>query len=115
MVANQFGKKSDASSLGVRNHVNRRRLLGLASTFVASTILPIALPRRAISQTLNALRPEPLTAIDILLDPDQTMVEKAIAANARLRQSFPKGVRFGRNAPAAHFNVAAVRQDARLG
>src|SRR5262249_52899381 len=34
---------------------------------------------------------EPLTAIDTLLDPDQTMVQKAIAANARLRQNFPKG------------------------
>lgn len=32
-----------------------------------------------------------LTAIDVLLDPDQTMVEKASAANARLRADFPDG------------------------
>src|SRR6202008_1074317 len=34
---------------------------------------------------------EPLTAIDILLDPDATMMGHAKAANARLRASFPKG------------------------
>ena len=54
-------------------------------------ILPIALPRSAMSQTPNASSSEPLTAIDILLDPDQTMVQKAIAANTRLRQSYPEG------------------------
>lgn len=31
------------------------------------------------------------TAIDVLLDPDETMVEKAVAANARLRENFPSG------------------------
>jgi hypothetical protein len=67
--------------------LSRRRLLGSASTIAASMVLASALPRTATSQT----SPEPLTAIDTLLDPDQTMVQKAIAANARLRQSFPKG------------------------
>jgi 2'-5' RNA ligase len=33
----------------------------------------------------------PVTAIDIALEPDATMVQHAIAANARLRKSFPKG------------------------
>jgi hypothetical protein len=33
----------------------------------------------------------PVTAIDILLEPDATMMKNAAAANARLRQSFPKG------------------------
>src|SRR5262245_20704932 len=32
-----------------------------------------------------------VTAIDILLDPDATMVKHAEAANARLRKEFPKG------------------------
>jgi hypothetical protein len=32
-----------------------------------------------------------VTAIDILLDPDSTMLAHAQAANARLRQAFPKG------------------------
>jgi hypothetical protein len=34
---------------------------------------------------------QPLTAIDILLEPDATMLKNAEAANARLRTSFPKG------------------------
>jgi hypothetical protein len=33
----------------------------------------------------------PVTAIDIALEPDATMVQHAMAANARLRKSFPKG------------------------
>jgi|RhiMetdeSRZDD1v2_1073273.scaffolds.fasta_scaffold04588_10 hypothetical protein len=69
------------------NGLSRRRLLGSASTIAASMVLAGALPRSATSRTSA----EPLTAIDTLLDPDQTMVERAIAANARLRQSFPKG------------------------
>jgi hypothetical protein len=32
-----------------------------------------------------------VTAIDILLEPDATMLKNAAAANARLRESFPKG------------------------
>ena len=35
--------------------------------------------------------PGAVTAIGIVLDPDQTMVEKATAVNARLRVSFPAG------------------------
>ncbi len=35
--------------------------------------------------------PNPATAIDILLDPDATMIERAKAANARLLKVFPKG------------------------
>jgi 2'-5' RNA ligase len=33
----------------------------------------------------------PVTAIDIALEPDATMVQRAMAANARLLESFPKG------------------------
>jgi 2'-5' RNA ligase len=33
----------------------------------------------------------PVTAIDIALEPDATMIQHAMAANARLRKSFPKG------------------------
>ena len=33
----------------------------------------------------------PVTAIDILLEPDATMIKNAEAANARLRKSFPGG------------------------
>ncbi len=90
MVANRSDKTSDASP-EEWSTFNRRRLLSFASTFAASMILPVALPRSARSQTPKASPPGPLTAIDTLLDPDQTMVQKAIAANARLRQSFPEG------------------------
>ena len=33
----------------------------------------------------------PVTAIDIALEPDATMIQHAEAANARLREVFPKG------------------------
>ncbi|HEX2843602.1 hypothetical protein [Hyphomicrobium sp.] len=39
---------------------------------------------------------EPVTAIDILLEPDATMVEHAKAANARLLKEFPKGFALGK-------------------
>lgn len=91
MVANRSGKESVASSSGGHNDLSRRLLLGSVSTFAASMMLPIAWPLDAMSQTKSTSSPEPLTAIDTLLDPDQTMVQKAIAANKRLRQSFPKG------------------------
>jgi hypothetical protein len=38
-----------------------------------------------------AAQENPVTAIDIALEPDATMVEHAMAANARLLKSFPKG------------------------
>lgn len=76
--------KNDHSS----SDLSRRRLLGSASAIAASMVLAGALPRSAAAARTS---PEPIAAIDTLLDPDQTMVQKAIAANARLRQSFPKG------------------------
>src|SRR5580700_4134875 len=38
-----------------------------------------------------AAQENPVTAIDIALEPDATMVQHAMDANARLRKSFPKG------------------------
>jgi len=38
-----------------------------------------------------AAQQNPVTAIDIALEPDATMIEHATAANARLLKSFPKG------------------------
>src|SRR5262245_26051898 len=43
-----------------------------------------------MSQSLDA-KAAPVTAIDVLLDPDATMMKNAQAANARLRKSFPAG------------------------
>jgi hypothetical protein len=46
-----------------------------------------------------------IIAIDILLDPDATMVKKAKALNARLRENYPKGFELGAlHAP--HISVA---------
>jgi 2'-5' RNA ligase superfamily len=38
-----------------------------------------------------AAQQNPVTAIDIALEPDATMIQHAMAANARLLKSFPKG------------------------
>jgi len=51
-----------------------------------------------VSAPANAQTPtagEQVTAIDILLEPDATMVTHAKAANERLRASFPKGFALG--------------------
>jgi hypothetical protein len=42
-------------------------------------------------QSVRADEPNPLTAIDIVLEPDATMVRHAEAANQRLLQDYPKG------------------------
>jgi 2'-5' RNA ligase len=39
----------------------------------------------------SAARQNPVTAIDIALEPDATMMQHAMAANARLLKSFPRG------------------------
>ena len=39
----------------------------------------------------KAAEPDAVTAIDILLEPDATMVKQAKAANERLRKDYPKG------------------------
>ena len=49
--------------------------LGLALTFAQGSVA----------------QQNPVTAIDIALEPDATMVQHAMTANARLRKSFPKG------------------------
>jgi hypothetical protein len=45
---------------------------------------------------LRAEGPNPVTAIDILLEPDATMVRHAEAANERLLKVFPKGFALGK-------------------
>jgi len=46
----------------------------------------------AVAVVQGAIAPQnPVTPIDIALEPDATMVQHAMAANARLRKSFPKG------------------------
>src|SRR5271168_3957741 len=47
--------------------------------------LAVAVVQGAVAQQ------NPVTAIDIALEPDATMIQRAMAANARLLKSFPKG------------------------
>ena len=48
------------------------------------------------ARPLTADEPNPVTAIDILLEPDATMVQHARAANERLLKEFPKGFALGK-------------------
>ena len=48
------------------------------------------------AQPVGADEPDAVTAIDILLEPDATMVEHAEAANERLLKGFPKGFALGK-------------------
>jgi hypothetical protein len=51
----------------------------------------------------------PVTAIDIALEPDATMIQHAEAANARFTQGLPEGLLSGCDAPSTHLNATAVR------
>jgi hypothetical protein len=59
---------------------------------------------KAGAQQSSAAKQNDVTAIDILLDPDATMIQHATAANARLLQNFPKGYTLG-GAHAPHISV----------
>src|SRR5580704_3686330 len=59
---------------------------------------------KAGAQQAGAAKQTDVTAIDILLDPDATMIQHATAANARLLQNFPKGFTLG-GAHAPHISV----------
>jgi hypothetical protein len=43
------------------------------------------------AKPVSAAEQDPVTAIDILLEPDETMIEKATADNQRLLKAFPEG------------------------
>jgi hypothetical protein len=68
-----------------------RYLIVLAALCVG---LLAALPGN--ERRLRADEPSPVTAIDVLLDPDATMVRHAEAANERLLKSFPRGFALGK-------------------
>jgi hypothetical protein len=48
------------------------------------------------AQPVQAEEPNAITAIDIVLEPDSTMVQHAQAANERLLKEFPKGFALGK-------------------
>jgi hypothetical protein len=68
-----------------------RYLTGLAALSIS---LVASLPGSA--QTVGAGEPGSVTAIDILLEPNATMVKQAQAANERLLKVFPKGFALGK-------------------
>jgi hypothetical protein len=53
----------------------------------------------------------PVTAIDIALEPDQTMVGHAKAANAVLLKDFPNGYALDDTHHAQHFDIRGLRAD----
>jgi hypothetical protein len=57
----------------------------------AIATISLALASLAGLAGASAAQPNPVTAIDIALEPDATMIEHAMAANARLLKSFPQG------------------------
>ena len=65
------------------------KVLAALSIGLLGTLLEDSKPVRTAEQS-------PVTAIDILLEPDQTMIEHAVAANERLLKVFPKGFALGK-------------------
>jgi hypothetical protein len=64
------------------------------TTVLAAMVLGLAAALSNVTGGAEARAAEPenaVTAIDILLEPDATMVKNATAANERLLKSFPKG------------------------
>ena len=79
---------------------NRRAVLTALLGSVAGAVVfykspALAQPVRA--RPVGAGKPGSVTAIDTLLDPDATMIQHAVAANERLRKSFPKGFALGKD------------------
>jgi hypothetical protein len=58
--------------------------------------LGLVMSRPGAGQPSRAAVQNPVTAIDIVLEPDSTMVERAMAANRRLLTIYPKGFRLGK-------------------
>jgi 2'-5' RNA ligase len=66
--------------------VHPRHLRALVFTAIGFGLaVALAFAQGAVAQQ------NPLTAVDIALEPDATMMQHAMAANARLLKSFPKG------------------------
>jgi hypothetical protein len=82
--------------------INMHRYVKLLA---ALTIGPLALLGTAKPATPD--QSNPVTAIDILLDPDATMVEHAEAANERLLKEFPKGFALGK---AHHPHISCLQR-----
>src|SRR6476660_4006587 len=66
----------------------------LTNTLIKGAILSVFMlvGKSASAQSVSTLVEQaPVTAIDILLEPDATMLQHAAASNARLLKVYPKG------------------------
>ena len=73
---------------------------------IVLTVLSIGLPVALLGPATpsSAAEPGAVTAIDVVLEPDLTMIEHAVAANQRLLEAFPKGFALGKT-HAPHISV----------
>jgi hypothetical protein len=81
-------------SFNRHNHVETQMVRSVMA-LAALTIGLLALLLGTV-QTVTAEEPNPVTAIDTVLEPDATMVRHAAAANERLLKVFPKGFALGK-------------------
>jgi len=65
-------------------------------TILTTLTISLAAVLLGTAQPVTAEESSPVTAIDIVLEPDATMVQHAEAANERLRKDFPKGFALGK-------------------
>jgi hypothetical protein len=65
-------------------------MLGYMKVLAALSIGVLGAPL-GNAKPVSAAEQGPVTAIDILLEPDETMIEKVMAANQRLLKTFPEG------------------------
>src|SRR5262249_4373028 len=74
-----------------RRQEMNRSLKFLTALSIAAVALLFIVKRPAAKAAEDAATTSPVMAIDIVLEPDQTMIDHAQAANERLRKDFPKG------------------------
>ena len=69
----------------------RRQCLALGALVCALTLLAAGTGSATAQPGASAVAQNAVTAIDILLEPDATMLQHAEANNARLLKEYPKG------------------------
>jgi len=86
----------------MRFRTNTLKLRFLYATMVCAIAMQSGIANA--QQTDAAAGQNKVTAIDILLEPDATMIQHAQAANAQLLKNFPKGFELG-GTHAPHISV----------
>src|SRR5208282_2367317 len=81
----------------VKENPMKTTSMALATLAFSSAVMLGGVLACAESKTTAAEEPNAVTAIDILLEPDATMIRHAEAANERLLKSFPKGFSLGKS------------------